>query len=118
MKKTIKSYSLTLIFLLLSTFIFSLILTILKQNDLLSMNTSNIITNILSLSLFFIASLILGMKQKSNGLINGLMLSMLYVCMCLISGITFDKISVVIKFIGKILLIMLGAIIGVNLNKK
>jgi len=117
MKTTLKSYSFTLIFILLTTFIFSLLLTILKQNDLININTSNIITNILSISLFFIASLILGMKQKSKGLINGIILAILYVCMCLIGGITFNKISVIIKFIGKILLILLGTIIGVNLKK-
>lgn len=117
MKTTIKSYSFTLIFILLSTFIFSLILSILKQNDLISINTSNIITTILSISLFFVAALILGMKQKSKGLINGFILALLYVCMCLISGITFTSISAIIKFIVKILLIMLGTIIGVNLQK-
>lgn len=117
MKTTLKSYSFTLIFILLTTFIFSLILTILKQNDLINITTSNIITNILSLSLFFLAALILGMKQKSKGLINGLILSILYVSISLISGIKFSSISVIIKFIGKILLIMLGTIIGVNLKK-
>lgn len=117
MKTTMKSYSFTFIFILLSTFIFSLILSILKQNDLISINTSNIITTILSLSLFFVAALILGMKQKNKGLLNGLMLAILYVCMCLISGITFTSISVIFKFILKILLIMLGTIIGVNLQK-
>ena len=117
MKTTLKSYSFTLIFILLTTFIFSLVLTILKQNDLISLNVSNIVTNILSLSLFFIGALLLGTKQKSKGLINGLILALLYICICLISGITFDSVGVVIKFIAKILLIMLGAIVGVNLKK-
>ena len=117
MKTTIKSYSITLIFILLSTFIFSLFLSILKQNDLISINVSNVITNVLSLSLFFIATVILGIKQKSKGLINGLMLAILYVCMCLIGGISFNSVSVTIKFISKILLILLGTIIGLNLKK-
>ena len=117
MKSTIKSYSFTLIFILLSTFIFSLLLTILKQNDLISLNVSNILTNILSLSLFFIGAVILGMKQKSKGLINGLIFTVLYICMCLIGGISFNSVSSIIKFISKILLIMLGTIIGVNLKK-
>ena len=117
MKTTIKSYGFTLIFILLSTFIFSLILTILKQNNLINLNASNIIANILSLSLFFIAALILGKKQKSKGLINGLIFSILYICLSLIIGISFNSIAVIIKFIGKILLILLGTIIGVNLKK-
>lgn len=117
MKNTIKSYSFTLIFIILSTFIFSLILTILKQNELISYNTSKIIINVLSLSLFFIAAVILGMKQKSKGLINGIMLATLYICMCLITGISFNNALVILKFIGKILLILFGTIIGVNLKK-
>lgn len=117
MKTTLKSYSFTLIFILLSTFIFSLLLTILKQNDLININTSNILTNILSLSLFFISSIILGIKQKNKGLLNGIIFALLYICVYLISGMTFNKISVVIKFITKISLIILGTIIGVNLKK-
>lgn len=116
MKTSIKSYSLTLIFLLLSTFIFSLVLTILKQNDLISLNSSKIITNILSLSLFFIGGLILGLKQKNKGLLNGIILAIMYVSICLIMNISFKGIAVV-KFISKILLIILGTIIGVNLKK-
>lgn len=117
MKNTIKSYSFVLLFILLSTFIFSLILTILKQNNLLNYSSSNIVTNILSLSLYFIGSLILGLKQKNKGLINGIMLSIIFVCISLILGISFASIIDIIKFISKILLIMLGTIIGVNLKR-
>ena len=117
MKTTLKSYSFSIIFILLSTFIFSLILTVLKQNDLISINTSNIMTNILSLSLFFIASLILGMKVKNKGLINGLIFAVIYICINLIIGMSFSNAISVIKFISKILLIILGTIIGVNLKK-
>lgn len=117
MKKTIKAYGLSSIFILLSTFIFSLLLTILIQNELISYNASKIITNILSLSLFFIGAVILGVKQKSKGLINGIMLSILYTCLCLIMGLKFNNILSTIKYIGKILLIIFGTIIGVNLKK-
>ena len=117
MKLTLKSYSFSIIFILLSTFIFSLILTILKQNELISLNTSNVLTNILSLSLFFIASVILGMKVKNKGLVNGIIFSILYVCVNLIMGISFPNVMSIIKFISKILLIILGTIIGVNLKK-
>ena len=117
MKLTLKSYSFSIIFLFLSTFIFSLLLTILKQNDLISVNTSNILTNILSLSLFFIASVILGMKVKSKGLVNGIIYAILYVCINLIMGISFPNVMSIIKFISKIALIILWTIIGVNIKK-
>lgn len=114
MKTTLKSYTTSLIFILFSTFIFSLILTILKQNDLISVNTGNIISNILSLSLFFIGSLILGLKVKRKGLVNGILLSIIYICINLIIGLNLKSFTQVIKFISKILLIILGTIIGVN----
>ena len=117
MKSIIKSYSISIIFVLLSTFIFSLILTILKQTNVLSYNASNIITNILSLSLFFIASLILGLKIKRKGLVNGIILSILFICVNLIIGFNLTNIKEIIKFIAKILLIILGTIIGVNLKR-
>lgn len=114
MKTTIKSYSISLLFILLSTFIFSLILTILKQNDLLSYKTSNITTTIISLSIFFIGGLLLGIKQKNKGLINGLTFALIYVCISLILGFNPHEIT---KFISRILLIVIGTIIGVNLKK-
>lgn len=112
MKSTIKSYSLSIIFILLSTFIFSLILTILQQNKLLSYNTEDIITNILSLTIFFISGLLLGLKQKSKGLVNGTILALIYLCINLIIGFNFN-----LKFVLRILFIIIGTIIGVNLKK-
>jgi len=117
MKTTLKSYTLSLIFILFSTFIFSLILTILKQNDLISLTTSNVTSTILSLLLFFIGALLLGLKIKKKGLINGVILSIIYVSINLIIGFNFTNTISIIKFISKIILIILGTIIGVNLSK-
>ena len=117
MKTTIKSYTISLLFILLSTLIFSLVLTILNQNNLLSVTTSNITSTILSLSLFFIASVILGFKMKKKGLLNGIILSLIYISINLIIGFNFINYISIIKFISKIFLIILGVIIGVNLNK-
>ena len=117
MKHSLKSYSLSIIFILLSTFIFSLILTILQQNKLLSYNASNVITTILSLSIYFVGALLLGLKQKSKGLLNGLIFSILFICLNLIMGFNLNNFKDIIKFISKILLMLLGTIIGVNLKK-
>ena len=117
MKTTIKSYIISLLFIFLSTFIFSLVLTILKQNDLISITTSNITSSILSLLLFFIGAIILGIKIKKKGLINGLILSILYISTSLIVVIHLTNLTSIIKFISKIILIILGTIIGVNLSK-
>ena len=117
MKTTLKAYSLSLLFIFTSTFIFSLILTILKQNNLISITISNITSMILSLSLFFTAAIILGLKTKKKGLINGTILSLIYISLSLITGLTFNNYIATLKFIFKILLIIFGTIIGVNLSK-
>ena len=117
MKTTLKSYTLSLMFILVSTLIFSLILTILKQNNLLSLYSSNVISTILSFLLFFIGAIILGLKIKKKGLINVIFLSLIYVSINLIIGFDFDNIYSILKFVSKILLIILGAIIGVNIRK-
>ena len=117
MKTTLKSYTVSLLFILFSTFIFSLILTILKQNNIINLTVSNITSNILSLLLFFVGALILGLKIKKKGLINGIILSIIYVSLNLIIGFNLDNIVLITKFISKILLIVTGTIIGVNLQK-
>ena len=59
----------------------------------------------------------LGMKIKKKGLINGLILSLLYILINLIIGLNLNNIISIFKFTSKIILIILGTIIGVNLNK-
>lgn len=117
MKTIIKSYIVSLSFIFLSTLIFSLVLTILKQNDWINLNLSNIITSILSLLIFFIGAIILGMKIKKKGLINGVILSIFYVFIKLIIGINLNHLTSIVQFISKTILIILGTIIGVNINK-
>lgn len=118
MKQTIKSYTFTILFLFISTFISALTLTILKQINLLSYSASKITINILSMSLFFISAIILGLKQKRKGLINGLFLSIIYVIISLIIKTSLNNFIDILRFSSKILLIMLGTIIGVNLKKE
>ena len=117
MKTTLKAYTLSFIFIFLSTFIFSLVLTVLKQNNIFNLTTSNVISSVLSLLLFFIGAIILGIKIKKKGLINGIILSLIYGAINLIIGFNFANYVFVIKFIGKIILIILGTIIGVNLSR-
>lgn len=117
MKKTLKAYTYSLMFILFSTFIFSLILTVLKQKNIISLTSSNITSAILSLLLFFIGSLILGLKIKKKGLFNGMILSIIYVSINLIIGFDLTNIASIIKFVSKIILIIMGSILGVNLSK-
>lgn len=118
MKKTIKSYSITLLFILLSTFLSAILLTTLKQTNAISYKTANITTNILSLSLFFISAIILGLKQKNKGLINGFFLSLIYISVSLIIGVPLNTFKEIMRFISKIILILCGVVIGVNIKKE
>ena len=117
MKKSIKSYSVTLTLLLLSTFVFSLILAALYNGGLITYKFGETTSYILSLIVFFISAIILGIKQKNKGLLNGIVLALIYVSVSLFIGMDFLKSFNVIKFISKIILILIGCILGVNLRR-
>lgn len=117
MMKTIKSYAFSLFFLFVSTLFFSFILAFFSQNNLITITFNDVFSTILSVLLFFITAVILGKKIKRKGLINGIFLSLIYVSINLIIGFNFNSVYSILKFIGKIFLIIVGTIIGVNLSK-
>ena len=66
MNSIFKSYALSLLFIFISILINALVLTILNINNLISYKTSNIIIATSSNVIFFISSLLLGMKIKKK----------------------------------------------------
>jgi putative membrane protein (TIGR04086 family) len=111
MNSIFKSYALSLLFIFISILINALVLTILNINNLISYKTSNIIIAISSNVIFFISSLLLGMKIKKKGLINGIILSLIYIFISSLIGLY------IYNAIIKSLLITIGSIIGVNIKK-
>lgn len=117
MKKTLKSYLVSLAFIFLSSFIYSLILAFLKHKNLINGNALYITLLVLSLGSFFLGAMILGIKQESKGLLNGFIFLILYFCLYLISGSSLEGFRQILILISKGLLILIGTVFGVNLKK-
>ena len=78
MKKSIFNFSMSLIITILLGIIISLILAILKKNNIINSNICEICIISLSIIVFFILGFIFSFKQKKRGLLNGLVLIALY----------------------------------------
>ncbi len=75
---------------------------------------------IASFIIFFLFGLIFGKKTKTKGLINGLVLALIYGLFLLVYYLLESKewtVHTTIVNIARALLIVSGSVIGVNLNK-
>lgn len=116
-KTLVKFLAMSFILTLSMIFIISLLLqfTSLKEDKLI------IINNIIMIISIFIPSVILSLKIKEKGWLNGLLLGILYYIIFLLLNIIFVRESIIILFaIGKLLLSgfigSIGGIIGINLK--
>jgi len=114
MKKIIKRYSLIYIFLFFSLIIFSLIIVAIRFNSNISYKTLKTISLIGSSIIFLLSSIINGKINKKRGLINGIIMSSIYIIIVLIFKI-FNFDILISSVIIKIILIIIGNIIGVNI---
>lgn len=115
MKSKIAPYLFTFLFLLLTASILS-ITTIILEIFVKNEKTLQIIISILSLILFLIASVIFGKKIKSKGLINGMLLSILYLFFVLIFNKETTSFLSITLIGAKMLTIIIGTMMGVNLE--
>ena len=115
MKKTLFNFSISLIITILLGIIISLILDILKNNNSLSNNAADICITSLSIVIFFILGFIFSLKQRKRGLLNGLILIVLYLVVYFIINSFAEKTTPVYLTISRIVAIMLGSLFGVNL---
>lgn len=118
MKKSLFNFSISLISTLLLGIIISLILAILKNNNWISGNAINICTTSLSIIAFFIFGFIFSFKQKKGGLLNSLLLTIIYLIVYFITKSLNDVSTPVYLVISRIVAIILGSIFGVNLSSK
>ena len=114
MKKNLKNYLIILTTLLLFTFFVSLILTMIQKKQLITYNTSLILANSLSYLLLAIFSFILGLKVRKNGLIHGILLSLIMILLTIIIGNSLSSVTTIIKIITKSVIIIFFTILGVN----
>ena len=78
MKSVIKNYLIALLVILVFAFISSLILAFIAMNNLLSDKTLSILSCSISYIMFAITGYILGIKNKKNGLIHGILFSLMF----------------------------------------
>lgn len=114
MRKSIKKYLFTFSFLLLSLIVFSLIIVILKFNTNMTYKTLKTISLIGSSIFFLISSILNGKIHKKRGLINGVLMTSIYLIIVFIIKL-FNVDITISSIIIKIILIIVGNIIGVNL---
>lgn len=121
MKKYFANLSLSILFLFIATLIFSLILSILSYNNVITLELSQTITMVLSFIAFFIFGLLFGRKVQKKGLLNGLVLVLIYGLSLLVYYLLERKpwtLNTTIINAARALLIVTGSVIGVNMKHK
>ena len=118
MKQTLSNFSISLFISILLGIISSLVLAILKSNNAIDANMSNICINVLSIVVFFVFGFIFSIKQRKKGLLNGLILTCMYLLVYFIIIQFSETTTPTYLTISRIVAIMLGSLFGVNLVNK
>ena len=118
MKQTLSNFSISFFISIFLGIACSLILAILKSNNAISANVSNICINVLSILLFFVFGFIFSIKQRKRGLLNGLILISLYLIVDFIFIQFSESKTPLYLTISRIASIMIGSLFGVNLVSK
>lgn len=120
MKTKLINFSISLIFVLIIGSIFTLLFTSLCAFNVIDKHANDNIMLTLSLFLFFSLGFIYGYKEKSRGLLNGLLLVIIY----LVLSFTFKKLDSKETFsspymiVARCSLIVFGSILGASLSAK
>lgn len=114
MKKFIKRYVFIFSILIALLLVFSLILVLIKYNSSLSFKTMKLISLIGSSILFLLVSLLNGKLNKKRGLINGIIMTSIYLFFVLVISLFNIEITIT-SIIIKSILIIIGNVLGVNI---
>ena len=114
MKKFIKRYVFIFSILIALLLVFSLILVLIKYNSSLSFKTMKLISLIGSSILFLLVSLLYGKLNKKRGLINGIIMTSIYLFFVLVISLFNIEITIS-SIIIKSILIIIGNVLGVNI---
>lgn len=120
MKRKFTNISLSFIFVIILGVILTLTISLLSSFHVISINVNDNLLLALSLALFFLLGLIFGLVEKKRGLLNGLLLTLIYLVI-VYSYKLIDKdfqFSSVYIIVSRCLLIVVGCIIGVNLGAR
>ena len=118
MKNKLINFSITTLIIFILGLISSLIISLLFSFSLINSKTNDIIMICISMVLFFLFGLIFGFKEKKRGLLNGLLLTILYILFLftfklLNPSFTYSSIYITLS---RCSLIILGSVVGVNIN--
>lgn len=121
MKKLFSTYSITLLALIILSFIFSIIIGTLYNLQILNTKGYYLAVNITAIVLFLSLGIFIGLKVKNGGLIYGGIFGVIYLLFTILihyvllhEGFEFtDFVTIIVRSI----LLPIGSIIGVNLRK-
>ncbi len=120
MNKILKGFLIAFVSLLGLSIVFSLILASINLKS--STKIPSLISLILSLVLFFLVGTIYGLINKKQGLSRSLLLCLVYVLIICIYYLFIDKNAqtplTYLKVAGRVLMLIIGSILGVNLAYK
>lgn len=120
MKRKFANISLSFISVIILGVILSLTISLLSSLQVISITVNDNLLLALSLVLFFIMGLIFGLVEKKKGLLNGLLLTCIYLIIIysiklINKNYEFSSIYIVLT---RSLLIIIGCIIGVNIKRR
>ena len=120
MKKVIINYLFSLMFLVVLSFLTSIVISLIAFNK--DININKIIIIVISFLVFIGTGIFFGFLNKKQGLLRGIILALIYGLMVAIFYLFIDKInadnSTYIISIAKAFALIFGSIIGVNLRSK
>ena len=120
MNKILKGLLFSFVALIVLSLLFSVILA--SINFPSTSKIPEIVSLIVSFILFFLVGAIYGMINKKQGLGRGLLLCLVYVLIICIYYLFIDKSNIssliYLKVAGRVLLLVIGSIIGVNIADK
>ena len=120
MKRKFANISLSFISVIILGVILSLTISLLSSLQVISITVNDNLLLALSLVLFFVMGLIFGLVEKKKGLLNGLLLTCIYLIVIysiklINKSYEFSSIYIVLT---RSLLIIIGCIIGVNIKRR
>ena len=118
MKKTLLNLSISIISSILCSIIIAFILSLLKVNNVLNSQSVDVIINVLTVIMFFVMGLLFSILQKKRGLLNALLITLVYLFIFFITQTLFPKDINYLTLIFRIVAIIFGSIFGVNLISK
>lgn len=120
MHKTVLNFSITTLFLVVTSFLASLILTLLFYFNVINQSLFILLANIISVVIFLLSGVLLGFKSESKGLIKGIIFGSIYLIFTFLFHLALIKDTLtmqsVLNIVIKFLVIPVGSVIGVNLK--